>query len=863
MGVRSACKVRAFVSEAPSGLIAMLFTDLEGSTRLAASLGDAWAGVLDAHHELVGDAIRTHGGWVELVAGDGFFATFADVRSAALAGVSAQRELAAREWPASVGELRVRMGLHVGEVERRAHGCVGLEVHRASRVGAAAHGGQLLMTAAAADLVRDVVPSQPLGAHRLKDFPAPIALFSAVIDGRGAAAFPPPRTLDVRPGRVPAAPARLIGREADLARVRAALLNEGERLITLLGRGGVGKTSLALIAANDLLDDFEGGVWWIDATQAGDVAGVCAAIARECRVTSQEAGANSLIADLASREPMLLVLDNVERIDGAGQLLDRLVEEIPDLALLATSQLPLRCRYERRLQLDCLDISGAMALLHRTAERLDIPLADDDPACIELVTLLDGLPLAIELAAARLRLFAPADLLRRLHESPGILQDRTRPDRHRSLTAALDWTLALLDDDARALFERLGAFAGPVELTEIEAVAGGTGTDAIAGLEALLEPALVRRIETGDGRVRFGFPEVVRQEASRRLDAGGGDTWRRAHAERQRDVVWPLRVYEIVDSPLVETGKRAAPETMAALDWAWDHDRRLAREIALGRYPLAVHSGALQEARGLIDRLASDPGEDPGVVDLLRVHRLSRRGDPAGDDDTVDGYVTLFDEIGDPHARFLCAFNLSITLTRDRRYDDALTWNDSASAEVKRFGALAAACALAQRADLLLEAGRYAEADEAIDAAEAVAGERRSPALERIDILRAELASRRGAHAEAFDAYSRFLTNAELADDQGYIEITIELLVRALARAGRERAMLEMAGIAEALAHDRAAQGADLPLFDEPEPLVAAALRQLGPEGDALLSAGRFTAPVARVKRAYALIYDNQPADDG
>jgi predicted ATPase len=318
---------------------------------------------------------------------------------------------------------------------------------------------------------------------------------------------------------------------------------------------------------------------------------------------------------------MLLVLDNLEGIRGTGAVLESLLGQLPAISVLATSQLPLGCRQERRLQLDCLGEPDALALLARSAELLDVRLADD-PACVELVGLLEGLPLAIELAAGRLRVFRPAELVSRLRHSLAVLQDRGRPDRHQSLTAALDWTLGLLDRDARELFTRLGVFAGPVELEDIEAVAGGTGPDIVSEVATLLDVALLQRVEAGDGRVRFGFPEAIRQEASSRLDAQGAEALRRAHAVWQRDLVWPLRIYEVVESRLVERAHALAAETQAALDWAWKQDRRLWREIALGRYALASRAGALQEGRALIDRLLADPGDDPHVVDLVREHAL-------------------------------------------------------------------------------------------------------------------------------------------------------------------------------------------------------------------------------------------------
>jgi len=847
-------------AEPPSGLIAMLFADIEGSTRLAASLGDEWDGVLRTCHEIVDRGARSAGGWVDGTAGDGFFVTFGEVSDAGRAAVAIQRELRNHPWPAAVGELKVRMGVHVGEVRRRGHGYVGLEIHRAARVGAAAHGGQILMTGVAAELLRDVVPSQALGAHRLKDFPAPTALYCVVVDGRGAAAFPPPRTLELREGNVPAAPTRLIGREHDLERVRAALRSDGERLVTVLGRGGVGKTSLALAAANDLFEEYAGGVWWIEASQEADAEGLCALIARACRVDAAGSMEESLVVDLRSRGPLLLVLDNLEAVADAAALLESLLDRLPELRVLATSQLPLRCRRERRLQLDSLEEPDALALLARSAERLDVPL-EDDAACIELVRVMDGLPLAIELAAGRLRLFRPAELVSRLRQSVAILQDRGRPDRHRSLTAALDWTLGLLDPDAGELFTRLGVFAGPVGLEDIEVVAGADGSDIVSAVATLLDVALLHRVETGDGVVRFGFPEAVRQEAARRLEAHGADALRRAHAVWQRDLVWPLRIYEIVEARLVERAHAVAADTQAALEWAWAHDRQIGREIALGRYALASRAGAVTEQRALIERLIADPGDDPQVADLVREHGLLRHVETAGGDDSAIGLMSLFGELTDLHARYLCALNAAVVSTWHGEFDDSLAWNDRALALAHELGPLAEAGILAIKADTLLEAGRADEAELALLASDAAAGPLRSESRDVIEVVQAQLASVRGAHADAFERYTRALTHAELVGDRSTIETALMNLVTALARAGREREMIEVAGIVEAIAAERSTHGMAA-MLDERYPAVRDALARLGPEGEAILAAGAALEPSACVKRVCTLLSQPQVSEE-
>jgi class 3 adenylate cyclase/predicted ATPase len=837
-------------AEPPTGLIAMLFTDVEGSTRLATALGEQWDGVLGGYHEIVGSTVELFGGWVDETAGDGFFVTFRDVTKAGRAAVEMQRRLRDHPWPAAVGELKVRMGLHVGQVERRGHGYVGLEIHRAARIGSAAHGGQLLLSGAAAELLRDVVPSQPLGAHRLKDFPAPTALYCAVIDGRGAGDFAPPATLELRLGNVPLPPLMLIGREADRDRVQAALRRDGERLVTILGRGGMGKTSLAMVAANDLFEAYPGGVWWVDGAPERDATGLRAAIARGCRIEAEDSSQTALVNDLGSRGPLLLVIDNLETVPDSAEVLDSLLDRLPELQVLATSQLPVHSTRERRLALDRLAETDALALLERVAERLGVGL-EDRRACAELVALLDGLPLAIELAAGRLRLFGPAELVRRLRQSMAILEDRTRSERHRSLTSALAWTLGLLDPGARELFARMGVFAGPVELQDVELVVGD-GRDVFAATESLLDAALLHRVESGDGRVRFGFPEAIRQEAARALEGVDAERWRRAHAQWQRDLVWPLRIYEIAEADAVERAHGAATETHAAIAWAWERDRPMARQIAVARYALASRAGVIAEATALVERLLADPGDDPRVVDLVREHALVFHSSEALAD-RGEELISLFTELRDDYAVFLCGMNIAIVLTWERRYDEALAWADRSLELARDIGPLAEASMLGIKADTLLEAGRVDEAEVAILQSDAATGGRRSGTPEMRTILRAVLASHGGLHDEALDSLARVLTSAESSGDSSTILVALAALVQAFARAGRDRELLEAAGITRALVAERdLLNEAD---FAVPAAVVADALERVGPSGASILDAGRAVEPARRVKRACTLVY--------
>jgi predicted ATPase len=462
------------------------------------------------------------------------------------------------------------MGLHVGYVERTATGYVGLEVHRAARVAAAAHGGQLLMTGPARALVGDQVATEPLGEHRLKDFPSPELLFCAVVDGRGASFFPPPRTQHVRPTNLPAGLPALVGREVEIGVIRDAFLVEGERMVTVTGRGGTGKTSLALVAATSLLDEHPGGVWLIRlamVTAPGDVLlAVAEAIGAE--LSEDESESAVIGRRLSGRGPTLLVLDNLEHLLAAAPEIAGLLAVASELRVLITSQAPLRVASERCLAVDALDTDDALELMERVARRrsASFRVSDDDREALgEIVWMLDGLPLALELAAARLSILAPAQLRDRLRGSSDLLRDdmRDRGDRHRSLRATADWTLGLLDQPAQQLFVRIGAFAGPVELEEIEAVAGADGLDVLHALSNLLEVALVRRVESGDGRIRFGLPEALRQIAASMLDAAtDGERWRRAHAARQLELQWAART--LLTSRRVHDAAIAADDEAAA-----------------------------------------------------------------------------------------------------------------------------------------------------------------------------------------------------------------------------------------------------------------------------------------------------------
>jgi predicted ATPase/class 3 adenylate cyclase len=839
----------------------MLFTDIEGSTRLAAKLGSGWAAVLADHHALVGGAIAAEGGFVEGTEGDAFFATFEDASAAARAAIGSLRALRAHSWPQEVGELRVRMGLHVGRVERRATGYVGLEVHRAARVAAAAHGGQLLLTSAARALAGEVVAVEPLGLHRLKDFPAAEALFCAVVDGRGAAAFPPPRTQELRPTNLPAGLPALVGRDDELAQVRAALMGEGERLVTLTGRGGVGKTSLALIVASALLDEHPGGVWLVGLATVTSAEEVLPAVASTIGAEGEVFGTplDAIVARLGERGPTLLVIDNLEHVLPVAPALARLLDSLPELRMLVTSQAPLRLAAERCVPLDALDDHTALALIERVALRRGARLSKDaaeQRALLDVAHLLDGLPLALELAAARLGLLSAAQLRERLHDSSDLLSDAggARPERQRSLRATVGWTLGLLAEDSRALFVRMGAFAGPVELEDLELVAGGDGLDVLEALAGLLDVALVRRVESGDGRVRFGLPEALRQVATALLDAApDGDHWRREHARRQLELVWPART-TWVPLPVYRAAVAADVEAAAALRWAGAHGDPLAPALAAARASLLHDFGRVREALAVLEPLLEHPSGDPAVDGIaLAAHALALTVVDRNDEARTSAQRAVTIAV-DTETRAWTLVVAGLVDVFGDRGEAGMRASEEATALAGELGAAALAGALIYEAQAHVIMGELDRAASQLDEAERIGSPVDCKTLLHLDTVRGDLALESGRAREALDHYARSLESAQARGDDLQIMFDLWGVARGLAAMSEDRHAIEVTGLAEA--HSREISGPAGQTLEHAlnGDVLVAALERLDPALVADLKArGRAVPAGGRVTRACQL----------
>ncbi len=520
------------VDEYPTGVVTFLFTDVEGSTRLLERLGDRYGAVRDGHDRILQSAIADNGGRVVDTAGDGLFAVFPSPRQAVSAAARAQRELAGAHWPDGIA-LRVRMGVHTGEGVVDGSGYVGLDVHRAARISAAGHGGQVLVSEATRALVADALPEgaslEDLGVHRLRDLTRSERLYQLTVDGLDHG-FPPLRTEDARPGNLPTRLTGFVGRADQVGEVRE-LIREN-RLVTLTGPGGTGKTRLALHVADGLAPSFADGAFFVDLSSVRDPALVPAAVIAALSLAEPSGRpATDVLSTYLERRNLLLVLDNLEQVTDAGAFVEELLGSAPGVRVLGTSRVPMHLYGEQeyavppltlpregQLDPDELGRSEAVELFvqRASAVKAGFRLTEENAGTVaEIVARLDGLPLAIELAASRVKLLPPRQLLPRLERRLALLTSsgRSFPERQRTLRATLDWSHDLLPEPERRLFRRLAVFAGGADLGAVEAVANPNAElgDTLELLATLVDDNLVRSLDDDGGEPRFGMLETIRE----------------------------------------------------------------------------------------------------------------------------------------------------------------------------------------------------------------------------------------------------------------------------------------------------------------------------------------------------------------
>ena len=791
-------------TQLPSGLVTFLFTDIEGSTRLARMLGAGYHPVLDDHRKLLRRTLSDKDGTELFTEGDSFFVAFSSAAAAVAACVDAQRALAAHHWPTPQARPRVRMGLHTGHATPVAGEYASAEVHRAARVAAAAHGGQVLCSAATARYA-DPLPADAelvdLGPHLLRGFDDQERLYQIVAPGLDRA-FPRPRTPRAASHNLPAHLTSFVGRRAERQEITELL--EQHRLVTVAGAGGAGKTRLALQVAADVVDAYPDGVWFVDVAAIADEAEVVAAVVTTLGLRPEPG--RPIVATLSeyvARRSMLLVLDTCDtHLAGAAGLVVRLLAGGAGVRVLATSREPLAVHGEllwrippmsvgtaspRRQPPQWADHGDAVALLREraAAARGGRPCGPDELADLHrVVARLDGLPLAIELAAARLRLLSAGQLADRLEDVLGTLDPAGDPPagphrdaadissgtpdghvgqgrphllaalhasaRHASLQATVGWSYRTLGPRASRLLRALAVFAGTVDLAAVEF---SGGDDVIEPLSVLVDKSLLA-VEPHQDGPRYRMPAPVRGYAVRRLGEAGEEA-----AARDRHVDWCLEVLRrtrVDDEGRARTLSvraldRVADELLAGVRWcATNGAARRGLRLADGLGPWWRERGRSAEARTWLHRL---------------YERLTASGDLVDDADLASAYLVHADHAADAEQRvgFLARAEAAA-----RRADDA--------------GLLVRA--LAGRSLAVLASGRLVEAERSCrDVVERADRVREPvPAFPAVIGL-AELLWRRGALDEAAELLAGARpVEAARAEDRGRRAVDMMLGMVALRR---------------------------------------------------------------------------------
>jgi predicted ATPase/class 3 adenylate cyclase len=662
----------------PSGTVTFLFTDIEGSTRLLQQQGQRYGSLLTAYRDLLRSLFQSHTGQEVDTQGDSFLVVFDRALNAVAAAVAIQRALASHAWPEGV-RMATRMGLHTGAPQLQGGGYVGIDVVRAARLMAAGHGGQVLLSQATYGLVRhelhEGMSLRELGEHRLKDLLHPERIFQLVIADLPAD-FPALKTLDSRRHNLPTQPTLLIGREREIAEVCALLCREDVRLVTLTGPGGTGKTRLALQVAAELLDDFGDGVWFVNLAPLSDPGLVARAIAQALGVpeVAQQPILDSL-KQYVHKKRMLLVLDNFEQIVEAAPVVAELLLDTPGLKVLVTSRSTLHLYGEHEFAVPPLALPDpaqsllAEQLTQYDAVRLFITRAQaakadfavtnaNAPAVAEICYRLDGLPLAIELAAARVKLFPPQALLTRLKQRLKFLTGGARdvPERQQTIRGTIDWSYQLLEEGERALFRRLGVFVGGWALEAAEAVCNATQRvpgdlplDVVDGLAALIDKSLVKQVEGIDGEPRFTMLETIHEYALEHLAASG-----ELEVLRQRHAAFFVTLAE-AGLPY-QRQELEYPNLRAALEWSRteaDGTTELRLVVALD-WRHSVSEARLWLAEALTPRDGGASWPDTAASRSLRAKALvmlgsiaSWQNDLAAAQPALEESLVLFRELGD------------------------------------------------------------------------------------------------------------------------------------------------------------------------------------------------------------------------
>jgi predicted ATPase/class 3 adenylate cyclase len=631
------------MSSLPTGTVTFFFSDIEGSTKLIQQLGERYPDVLLAHHTIQREALAANGGHELRTEGDSFFIVFGSALEACSGAAAVQKGLQAHAWPAG-GQVRVRIGLHTGEATLVGNEYLGLDVHRAARVAGAGHGGQMLVSETTRALVDHGLPPgmtlKDLGMHRLKDLARPERLFQLTVESLPDD-FPPLKTLEATPNNLPTQLTSFIGRD-DQVREAKQLLSRS-RLLTLTGPGGTGKTRLSLEIAADVLDQYSDGVYFVPLSAVHDPELVASAIAQALAIstTGSRRPIDALLDHLREKQT-LLVLDNFEQVLAAAPIATQLLEGSAGLRVLVSSRTALRVSGEQEFPVpplglpDLKALPGLAALSQFEAVRLFIERAvavkpdfratnENAPAIAGICERVDGLPLAIELAAARVKLFSPQALLSRLEKSFSALGSGARdaPARQQTLRGAILWSYDMLDAGGQRLLARVSVFARGGNLEQLEPVCGpaeDVGGDVVESLDQLADQSLLRRLPDFD-EPRFLMLQTIRDFAAERLEQSG-----EAHLIRDRHVQAFIALAQEAQAHLFGPRRKEWLDRLeedhdnfrAALGWAVaSRDARSAMELSTGMWRFWQMRGHLHEGRRRMDDVLAMPNSSEFAKERL------------------------------------------------------------------------------------------------------------------------------------------------------------------------------------------------------------------------------------------------------
>ncbi|MGB2938672.1 MAG: adenylate/guanylate cyclase domain-containing protein [Candidatus Dormiibacterota bacterium] len=649
----------------PEGTATFLFTDIQGSTVLVQQLGiERWKEILDTHYRVLREQFDAFGGAEVNTEGDAFFIAFGQASQAVAACAAGQRALYAHEWPQDA-VIRVRMGLHTGEAALIGNDYVGLEIHRAARIASSAHGGQVVLSDATRSLVEGALPDGvslvDLGEHRLKDLSRPEHIWQLRIDGLPDE-FPALKSLDKTPNNLPTQLTSFVGREHEVA--EGLRLLDSSRLLTLTGPGGTGKTRLSMQIGAEASDQFKHGVFFIPLAPVSDPALVPSTVLQAMGIheADRRPPQDQLIDHLKERE-VLLILDNFEQLLPAAPYVGEVLKASPSSKAVATSRAALRVYGEQEYPIPPLPVPGpetaASVPLEELAQYEGIKLfieravamkpnftltTENAAAVAGIASLVDGLPLAIELAAARIKLLPPKAMLERLRDRLGDLGGGARdlPERQQTIRGAIAWSYDLLDEPTRRLFARFSVFVRGASLEQVEAVCGPSeevGGDIIGGLETLVEHNLLRSAED-DEDARFFMLHVIREYALERLEeAPDAHEIHARHAGAYLDLAQqtaPL-LTGVSQKPALDKFELENDNIRAALSWL------VAENDAAGAANLLTSSWRFWQMRGHLFEGRQRAEEALAVVRQpdLRYTALEAAGGIAywqGDQDAANGF---------------------------------------------------------------------------------------------------------------------------------------------------------------------------------------------------------------------------------